>query len=46
MGILARMVAGALLPRPPSLVGGSGCVGRLIVVAMPPEKGMEKRINM
>merc|ERR1719384_1814951 len=32
VGILARMVAGALLPRPPSVVGGSGCVGRAIVV--------------
>ena len=45
VGILARMAAGALLPRPaaaawpPSVVGGSGCVGSAIVVAMPPEEG-------
>ena len=45
VGILARMAAGALLPRavwPPSVVGGSGCVGSAIVVAMPPEEENEK----
>ena len=50
VGILARMAAGALLPRPaaaawpPSVVGGSGCVGSAIVVAMPPGEGEMSKV--